>query len=164
LITASVGSNLGVDFLPGALPYVPGGAWRPEPELAADIVWLDALTTNVDRTPRNPNMLLWHGRLWLIDHGAALYLQHGGLDAVEHAGRPFPLIAQHVLLARAGSIAEAHARLAPRVTREVLEEVVALVPGGWFGDDVPRTYVDYLARRLQDGGFAEEAESVRARA
>jgi hypothetical protein len=164
LITASAGSNLGVDFLPGALPYVPGAASQPDPELAADIVWLDALTTNVDRTPRNPNMLLWHGRLWLIDHGAALYLQHGGLDAVEHAARPFPLIAQHVLLARAGSIAEAHTRLAPLVTREVLEEVVALVPGGWFGDDVARTYVDYLARRLQDGGFAEEAERVRVRA
>ncbi len=94
LITASAGSNLGVDFLPGALPYVPGGAWEPDPGLAAEIVWLDALTTNVDRTPRNPNMLLWHGRLWLIDHGAALYLHHGGLDAAEHASRPFPLIAQ----------------------------------------------------------------------
>ena len=102
LITASAGSNLGVDFLPGALPYVPGGAWEPDPELAAEIVWLDALTTNVDRTPRNPNLLVWHGRLWLIDHGAALYLHHGGLDPAEHAQRPFPLIAQHVLLADAG--------------------------------------------------------------
>jgi len=73
LITGSAGSNLGVDFLPGALPYTPGGPWRPDERLAADIVWLDALTTNVDRTPRNPNMLIWHDRLWLIDHGAALY-------------------------------------------------------------------------------------------
>jgi hypothetical protein len=162
LITASAGSNLGVDFLPGALPYVPAGAWQPEPELAADIVWLDALSTNVDRSPRNPNMLLWHGRLWLIDHGAALYLQHGGLDAAEDAARPFPLIAQHVLLARAGSILEAHERLAPRVTASVLEDVVALVPGGWLESDPGQTYVDYLSRRLQHSAFAEEAERARA--
>ena len=76
LIAASPGANLGVDFLPGALPYTPAGAWVPDPGLAADIVWLDAFTTNVDRAARNPNLLLWHSRLWLIDHGAALYLQH----------------------------------------------------------------------------------------
>ena len=81
LICASDGVNLGVDFLPGALSYTPADAWAPDPALAADVVWLDALTTNVDRTPRNPNLLLWHERLWLIDHGAALYLQHGGLRA-----------------------------------------------------------------------------------
>jgi hypothetical protein len=164
LITASCGSNLGVDFLPGALPYVPGGAWQPEPELAADIVWLDALTTNVDRTPRNPNLLLWHGRLWLIDHGAALYLHHGGLSPDEHSERAFPLIAEHVLLARAGSIIDAHGRLAPRVTPALLREVIALVPGEWLGDDSPDTYLDYLSRRLQYGGFSEEAERARARA
>jgi hypothetical protein len=164
LITASSGSNLGVDFLPGALPYVPGGAWEPESKLAADIVWLDALTTNVDRTPRNPNLLVWHGRLWLIDHGAALYLHHGGLVAEQHAERSFPLIAEHVLLGRAGSIVEAHERLAPRVTRAVLERVVALVPGGWLSDDLPGTYVEYLSRRLQLAAFAEEAEHARTAA
>src|ERR1700712_5486921 len=68
LIAASPGTNLGVDFLPGSLPYSPAIAWQPAPALAADIVWLDALTTNVDRTPQNPNLLLWHDRLWLIDH------------------------------------------------------------------------------------------------
>jgi hypothetical protein len=162
LITASAGSNLGVDFLPGALAYVPGGAWEPDPGLAAEIVWLDALTTNVDRTARNPNLLLWHGRLWLIDHGAALYLHHGGLDAGEHAERPFPLIAQHVLLAHAGSILEAHERMAPRVRRAEHDDVVALVPGEWFAGDPPDTYVDYLSRRLQHSAFAEEAERARA--
>lgn len=164
LIGASAGSNLGVDFLPGALPYTPAGAWVPGEALAADIIWLDALTTNVDRTPRNPNLLLWHGRLWLIDHGAALYLQHGGLDASEHAARPFPLIAQHVLLPYAGSILEAHERLAPKVDRTALEDVVALVPGDWFVGDGPQTYVEYLARRLQRAPFAEEAERARAAA
>ncbi|HTU86090.1 MAG TPA: HipA family kinase [Solirubrobacteraceae bacterium] len=162
LITDSGGSNLGVDFLPGALPYTPAGRWRPGPMLAADIVWLDALTTNVDRTARNPNLLVWHDRLWLIDHGAALYLQHGGLDPAQHADRPFPLIAQHVLLPCAGSIVEAHERLAPVVDRGLLEEVVELVPADWFaGADPPEVYVEYLSRRLGSGLFATEAERAR---
>jgi len=163
LIGASAGSNLGVDFLPGALPYVPGGAWVPDARLAADVVWLDGLATNVDRTPRNPNLLLWHGRMWLIDHGAALYLHHAGLIPAEHAERAFPLISEHVLLPRAGSITDAHARLAPRVTRQMLEEIVTLVPGGWFADaqSDPETYVDYLVRRVGGGRFAEEAERAR---
>ena len=162
LITASAGPNLGVDFLPGALPYTPAGRWTPDRALAAEIVWLDALATNVDRTARNPNLLLWHGRLWLIDHGAALYLQHGGLIPDQHADRPFPLISEHVLLADAGSILEARDRLAPRVDRALIEEVVALVPGEWFAGDAAGVYVEYLTRRLENGAFAEEAERARA--
>jgi hypothetical protein len=166
LITASAGSNLGVDFLPGSLPYTPGGPFRPSERLAAGIVWLDALTTNVDRTPRNPNMLIWHDRLWLIDHGAALYLQHGGLDPGTHFDRPFPLIAQHVLLARAGSIVETHERLAPTVERPLLEEVVSLVPADWLAGigEEPEVYVDYLNRRTRSGAFATEAEGARTSA
>jgi hypothetical protein len=162
LITNSAGSNLGVDFLPGALPYTPGRPWRPEPRLAADIVWLDAFTTNVDRSPRNPNLLIWHDRLWLIDHGAALYLQHGGLDPAGHADRPFPMIAEHVLMPCADSILEAHERLAPTVDRALLEEVVALVPPAWFDWDGGETYVEYLVRRVQSAAFAAEAEHARA--
>jgi hypothetical protein len=164
LITASGGSNLGVDFLPGALPYTPAGRWQPDDRLAADIVWLDALTTNVDRTPRNPNLLIWHDRLWLIDHGAALYLQHGGLDPVAHADRAFPLIGQHVLLPCARSIVEAHERLAPVLDRGLLEEVVALVPDSWLaggGDSGREIYVEYLTRRVRSGAFAMEAERAR---
>jgi len=166
LITGSAGSNLGVDFLPGSLPYTPGGPWMPDARLAADVVWLDALTTNVDRTPRNPNLLIWHDRMWLIDHGAALYLHHGGLDPAQHFDRRFPLIAEHVLLGRAGSILEAHERLAPAVDRASLEEVVSLVPSGWLagvGEDTD-VYVDYLSRRARSGAFAEEAERARANA
>jgi len=162
LIAASPGTNLGVDFLPGALPYTPAGAWVPDPGLAADIVWLDAFTTNVDRTARNPNLLLWHGRLWLIDHGAALYLQHGGLVASEHAGRSFPLIAEHVLLARAASIVEAGERLAPSVDPALLREVVSLVPDDWLAGDAGEEYVEYLSLRLERGAFTEEAERARA--
>jgi hypothetical protein len=164
LITASAGSNLGVDFLPGSLPYTPGGPWKPGEALAADVVWLDALTTNVDRTPRNPNLLIWHDRMWLIDHGAALYLHHGGLNPAEHFDRPFPLIAEHVLLACTGSILDAHDRLAAAVDRASLEEVVSLVPADWLaavGED-PGAYMDYLDRRARSGAFAAEAERARA--
>lgn len=161
LITASAGLNLGVDFLPGALTYSPAGAWQPDPDLAAAVVWLDALTTNVDRTPRNPNLLLWHERLWLIDHGAALYRQHRGLDPQADAGRSFPSIAQHVLLPRAGSIPPAGERLRGGLDSDAIAGAVALVPAGWLGDADPSVYAEYLGRRLADGGFALEAERAR---
>ncbi|HTP22115.1 MAG TPA: HipA family kinase [Solirubrobacteraceae bacterium] len=161
LITASAGANLGVDFLPGALPYTPGGPYAPDERLAADVVWLDALTTNVDRTPRNPNLLIWHDRLWLIDHGAALYLHHGGLDPAEHADKPFPLIQDHVLLPHAGSILEARERLAP-AAGAALADAVALVPSEWLtSGDTRETYIDYLCRRLNTAQFAAEAERAR---
>jgi hypothetical protein len=162
LITASAGRNLGVDFLPSALTYSPAGAWQPDTELAAEVVWLDALTTNVDRTPRNPNLLLWHDRLWLIDHGAALYLQHRGLDAEADAARPFPPIAEHVLLPRAGSILAAGERLAARLSSDAIAAAVALVPPAWRDETEPRIYCEYLEARLHDGGFAVEAERARA--
>ena len=160
LITASEGVNLGVDFLPGALAYTPAGAWQPSPELAADIVWLDALTTNVDRTARNPNLLLWHDRLWVIDHGAALYLQHGGLDPDAHPQRPFPLIADHVLLGRAGPIAEADERMRARLGEGAVQAAVDLVPAEWFAHADParglRRVSDAPAgrRRIRGGGRA----------
>src|SRR6267378_2023393 len=84
LLLASAGLNLGVDFLPGALPFNPAAGPAPAPELAADVVWLDALVTNVDRTARNTNLLVWHGRLWLIDHGASLYFHHAAEPAEGH--------------------------------------------------------------------------------
>jgi hypothetical protein len=162
LIAASAGTNLGVDFLPGALPYSPAGGWQPDPELAADVVWLDALTTNVDRTAQNPNLLVWHGRLWLIDHGAALYRHHVGLDPEADAARAFPQIADHVLLPSAGSILEADERLAPRIDEALLEGLLALVPADWLAGESPATYVDYLGARLRaPRSFAGEAERAR---
>jgi hypothetical protein len=164
LILASGGLNVGIDFLPGSLAYTPSGPVQPDAELAANVVWLDALVTNVDRTAANPNLLVWHQQMWLIDHGAALYLQHGGLRPAEQAARAFPQIAEHVLLPRAGSIAEADERLAPRVDRALLEQVVALVPGEWFTGDPAETYVEYLERRIEaPREFVEEAERARAR-
>jgi len=162
LIEGSAGVNLGVDFLPGALPYTAAGDFQPAAEPAAEIVWLDALCTNVDRTARNPNMLCWHDRLWLIDHGAALYLAHGGLDPAAQAQRPFAMIAEHVLLSRAGSVVEAGVRLAGLVTEQAVHRAVELVPHEWFaGGDPPEAYADYLIRRLAWGGFSEEAERAR---
>ena len=160
LIAASVGHNLGVDFLPGALAFDEAAARGLEPEWAADVVWLDAFVTNVDRTPRNPNLLVWHGRTWLIDHGAALYLQHGADDLPTLAERPFPVIADHVLLPHAGPVVAAHARLAARAG-EALPAAGAAVPEEWLpgGDVTP--YVEYLRRRLAWGGFAEEADRAR---
>ncbi len=161
LIVASAGLNLGVDFLPEALPYSPAAGCAPAPELAAEIVWLDALVTNVDRSARNPNLLCWHGRLWLIDHGAALYRQHAGLEP-DDAGRPFPEISEHVLLPLATSIAEADARLAGRIDRTLLESIAALVPEEWLVSAPARAYVEWLARRLDPPrGFVEEAERAR---
>ena len=146
LLRASAGVNVGVDFLPGALPYTPAAGRHPAPEEAAEIVWLDALTANVDRTAANPNLLWWHDGLWLIDHGAALYHHHADGDLVVAARRPVPQVADHVLAPVAGPLGAAHERLAPRVTRELLERVVAEVPDGWAGD---RDYVGYLLARRE---------------
>jgi len=165
LILASGGLNVGIDFLPGSLAYTPSGPVQPDAELAADIVWFDALLTNVDRSAANPNLLVWHQQVWLIDHGAALYLQHGGLRPAEQATRAFPQIAEHVLLPRASSILEADERLSPRVDRALLEHVVGLVPADWLVGDPAETYVEYLERRLEaPRAFAQEAEHVRTSA
>jgi hypothetical protein len=162
LLRASGGLNLGVDFLPGALPFSPAAGPAPSAEQAAAIVWLDALVTNVDRTARNTNMLLWHDRLWLIDHGASLYFHHGE-PVPDHELRPFEAIAEHVLLPFAGSVEAADAELAPRVTEELLRDVAAAVPEEWLGGGSRDPYVEYLRRRLASPrAFVAEAERARA--
>ena len=166
LIAASVGTNVALDFLPGALAFDAAAGAGMDPDLAAAVVWLDALVMNVDRTPRNPNLLVWHGQVWLIDHGAALYLQHGTSDLAAEAGRPFGAVADHVLLPYASSVAEADARLAPRVTEGLVEGLVAAVPDAWLTDPERerRAYAGFLlARVAASRGFAEEAEGARGR-
>ena len=155
LMEASAGVNLGVDFLPGALAYTP--SYAVDPEWAADVVWLDALITNVDRTPRNPNLLCWHGRPWLIDHGAALYRQHATGDLASEAQRPFPVIGDHVLLPRSGSITAAHERLAPRFDPAVVDAI----PEPWLVGPGRDEYRAWLTERVAWGGFAAEAEHAR---
>ncbi len=162
LLVASAGLNLGVDFLPSALPYSPAVGPAPDAELAADVVWFDALVTNIDRTAQNPNLLLWHDRLWLIDHGAALYFHHAAERDPTHARSPFSAIREHVLLPFAGSIAEADERLASQVTEAVLKDVAEAIPDEWLDGDDRRSYVEYLLERLEvPRDFVEEAERAR---
>jgi hypothetical protein len=143
LLRASEGVNLGVDFLPGSFGFDPLG-WTAEPEFASQVLWFDALVHNVDRTWRNPNLLVWHRNIWLIDHGAALYFHHNWPAA--DPKRPFDA-AEHVLRDRATALGAAHAALAPRVTEDLLTEVTALVPPGWFGDRGADAYVEHLLLR-----------------
>ena len=162
LLLASGGTNLGVDFLPGALPFSPAAGPPPDPGLAATVVWLDAFVTNVDRKPQNPNLLWWHRRLWLIDHGAALYWHHSPGGPAADPQAPFAQVADHVLLPYASSVADADARLAPLVTGDLLERVVADVPDVWLDGEDRGMYVEYLTRRLASPRrFAEEAERAR---
>jgi hypothetical protein len=166
LVQASGGANAGLDFLPGALPFSPAAPVGVTEELAAEVVWLDALTANVDRTPRNPNMLVWHGDLWLIDHGAALYRHHAATWPQGAATASFPLIADHVLLPFAGSILEADERLAERAAdRATLERIANAVPDDWLGEDAARAradYADHFTERLTaPRAFATEAEEAR---
>src|SRR5215216_4799870 len=141
LLERSAGLNVGIDYLPGSLPLGAPVGSGVSPELAADVVWFDAFLTNVDRTPRNPNLLLWHRRLWLIDHGAAIYTQHGWTDDLKaiaaNAGARFSVIRDHVLLPIAGSLREADARLAPRLTPDLMREAVAAIPDVLLDDTPP---------------------------
>jgi hypothetical protein len=157
LLTASIGLNLGVDFLPGSFGYDAG--YLPDPEVAARMLWLDALTANVDRSWRNPNLLVWHQQLWAIDHGAALYFHHGwsgGIGSPDRfAAQPYDA-SDHVLVAFASGVPDADLALAPQVTRELLEDVLSQVPDGWLepvpGAPDPATlreaYVEFLLARV----------------
>jgi len=169
LIRASAGLNLALDYLPGSITFDPL-AWQPDAELASKIVWFDAFVTNLDRTARNSNLLLWHRKLWLIDHGAALFFHHDWRDYLERASSPFALIKDHVLLRFATRLAEADAALAARLDATTLERIVALIPDAWLDADAPfpdaaahrRAYLDYFVRRLQaPRAFAQEAERAR---
>lgn len=147
LLLNSAGDNLGIDFLPRALGY-DGISWLPEPADAGRVLWLDALTFNVDRSWRNTNLLVWHHELWAIDHGAALLFQHTRPDVAGFAVRAYPLD-DHALKPFAGAMAAADAELAPHVTRELLADVVAIVPDEWLDSSDKPQYVDYLAERAK---------------
>jgi hypothetical protein len=171
LLVASVGRNIGLDFLPGAMTFSPVVDRTPDPDWAAAVVWLDGLVTNPDRSPKNPNLLVWHGRPWLIDHGAALYIHHAWRDPYAHARRPHAeRLADHVLLPFASSLIAADERLAPLVDHALLERLVEAIPDDWLAVDPligdaaaqRRAYVAYLGHRLEaPRPFVEPAERLR---
>jgi hypothetical protein len=164
LIAASPGLNFGMDFLPGALPFALPADPPVDPDVAADVVWFDALVTNIDRTPRNPNLLVWHGRTWLIDHGAAFFRLHGDRPLAETAHAPVPGLGDHVLLPGAGPLRGADERLAERA-RAAAPGAVALVPDSWLGEDPGARRDDLTAflheRLAEPRGFVEEVERAR---
>lgn len=135
LIRASGGLNVALDYLPGSVTFDPV-THRPAAALASAIVWFDSFVTNVDRTVRNTNMLMWHRKLHLIDHGAALYFHHAwSEDFLQRSRDPFARIRDHVLLPFAGALEEAHESMLERLTPEVLRSLVALIPDELLAGD-----------------------------
>lgn len=170
LIQASKGLNLALDYLPGSLTFDPV-VDQPDPKLASEIVWFDALVTNIDRTARNTNMLMWHKQLWLIDHGAALYFHHSWDNYEARSKDAFPAIKNHVLLPLATALEDAGNRITSKLTEKVIRDIVALIPESWLTGDAPfadvvthrEGYVMYLMSRLSPP-FHFKEEVVRAQA
>ncbi len=171
LLRQSEGINYALDYLPGSITYDPLVPPSPDPGFAADVVWFDAFTSNVDRSARNANMLEWHGRIWLIDHGAALYFHHHWGDAASRAGDRFEHVNQHVLLPYADDLPAADRRAHERLSREHFQSIVAAVPEAWLVQhyegqepaEVRGVYVEYLSARLDRSAIFTE-EAIRARA
>ena len=170
LIKASAGLNLALDYLPGAVAFDALDISKLDPLLASSIVWFDAYVTNVDRTPRNTNMLWWHKHLMLIDHGAALYFHHIEGDYLERSRISFSSIKGHVLLPAASTLTEADAQLKGCLSPAVLQNIVDLIPESWleqnpqFADSAAHraAYVAYLQDRLEHSHiFVEEAIHAR---
>jgi hypothetical protein len=170
LLQASVGLNLGLRYLPNAFAFNSLLEPPPDPDLASAIVWFDAYVTNVDRTPRNVNLLIWQQELWLIDHGSCLYFHYDWGDYLARSRTPFAHIKDHTLLPFASALEEADATLRARLTTEFIRQVVDLIPDHWL-DGKPRfaslvehrqAYADYLQSRLKASSvFVEEANHAR---
>jgi len=169
LLKFSVGLNLALHYLQGAITFDPT-VTVVDPKLASQIVWLDALLSNVDRTARNTNMLMWHKELWLIDHGAALYFHHNMDNWQEQALRPFVQVKDHVLLRKAGLLDEVDAEFRAILTPEVIDAIVSIVPDAWLvdrsfetEDDQRQVYAQFLNARLANSNiFLKEAQHARS--
>jgi len=163
LLKASVGLNLGLHYLSRAITFDPV-VTSVAPLLASQIVWLDCLLTNVDRTARNTNMLVWNKELWLIDHGAALYFHHSGGNWEEHAKRPFALIKDHVLLPKATELDAVDKAFRAILTPARIRSIVSLVPDEWLtGEGAPdeqrEIYYQFLTTRIASSDiFVKEAQ------
>ena len=168
LLKGSEGLNLGLHYLSGAMAYDP--SMEIDPLLASKIVWLDAFTTNIDRTYNNTNLLWWHKELWVIDNGASFYFHHSWKDFDRHARNPFPHVKDHVLLPQASMLDEANEFAHGILTPEVLAAIVAQVPDDWLKwthteetpQEIRQVYTDFLNDRLQhSSNFLNEAKNAR---
>jgi hypothetical protein len=169
LLQASKGMNLALHYLQGAINFDPV-VTTVDPLLASQIVWMDAYITNVDRTFRNTNMLLWHKELWLIDHGAALYFHHSFSDPQGHAKSPFALIKDHVLLPQASELEQVDAQYKALLNEDVIRTIVDLLPDSWLywegfdqsPDEIREVYTRFLILRLENSSiFVNQAQHAR---
>lgn len=169
LLQASRGLNLGLHFLSGALAFDPL-INSVEPELASKIVWMDALLTNIDRTVRNTNLLMWHKELWLIDHGSTLYFHHSWENWEKYALSPFPQIKDHVLLPQASMLDKADRELKKVLTKEKITDIVNLIPDSWLNwsnehetvEDIRKVYSNFLITRIENSeNFLKGAQDAR---
>ncbi|MEJ2881211.1 HipA family kinase [Pedobacter sp. GR22-6] len=169
LLKASVGLNLALHYLSGSITYDPA-VTTIDPRLASEIVWMDALLTNMDRTPKNTNMLLWHKELWLIDHGASLYFHHSMHNWEEQAKRPFALIKDHVLLPQAAELEAVDLAFKAILTDELIDAIVQIIPAEWLeetsddegGEARREIYAQFLKTRLANSDiFVKEAQHAR---
>lgn len=169
LLKASVGLNLALHYLSGAITYDPA-VNKINEDLASMIVWLDCLLMNVDRTPQNTNMLSWHRELWLIDHGASLYFHHSWHDWKAYAKKPFTQVKDHVLLPKASNLEKAGEHFRSVLGEDQIREIVALLPDDWLNngvfpespDDVRNIYAEFLITRMNNADiFQNEARNAR---
>jgi hypothetical protein len=169
LLKFSVGLNLALHYLQGAITFDPTVTFV-EPKLASQIVWLDSLLTNVDRTARNTNMLMWHKELWLIDHGAALYFHHSMDNWEEQSLRPFVQIKDHVLLRKASELDKVDEEFRAILTPDVIKAIVSIIPDAWLTDrsfetedEQRQVYAQFLNKRLANTAiFVKEAQHARS--
>ena len=169
LLRTSAGLNLALDYLPGSITFDPV-VETIDTKLASQIVWLDCFVTNVDRTPRNPNLLVWHKQLWLIDHGASLYFHHAWQNWAEQSRRPFAQVRDHVLLPQAGDLEEVDAEFHRVLTSGIINSIVSLIPDEWLAGELQlesperqrEVYVEFLQTRLASSKvFVEEARRAK---
>lgn len=168
LLKASVGLNLALHYLSGAITYDPT-VTKVDPMMASQIVWLDCLLTNMDRTARNTNMLIWHKELWLIDHGASLYFHHSWQNWEEQAKRPFVLIRDHVLISQAENLVEVDEKFKSILTPSVISDILNLIPDEWLNEDIftssksqREAYALFLNTRIANSQvFVKEAQNAK---
>jgi hypothetical protein len=168
LLKFSNGLNLALHYLSGAISFDPGVV-KVDPLTASEIVWLDCFITNVDRTARNTNMLMWHKELWLIDHGASLYFHHSWNNWKEQSQRPFVQVKDHVLLPWATEIEAVDKAFSSILTSERIKSIIALIPDEWLTTDTDpdasenrKVYEQFLLNRLSHSIiFVKEANDAR---